>query len=309
MPVKINKKIVFDMIFLILILFFSFDVFSQGLVFEIRSSKNEYLLYEPIWVELILRNESDKPIVVECFKYTCPDLIKFVVRERLTGKVFEYTGPWYHRISNPIDTIMPGDYIWFYYILTPSNYGEHPCGEKLFKDESIAFLPAGEYEVFSDYTPVSYILLERGYKMIKLTSNRINFRIRKPEGGREYEAFKLMEKLILMSCEAFKTGKYTGPSEEDIYRTLVENYSDLPYAEYAYNYLDLYVSDHDKFRKEGIMKFPDSYYVEEWLNTLFNFYEYKGRLDEFDRFASEVLAKFPDSRAGKCIKKLMKRRR
>ncbi len=256
---------------------------------NISLDKKEYIVYESIWLDVELKNISDKSL--ETQGIPTPNHLGFIVKVTdSSGNTLPYTGIQVLYAGESVKSVKPGDFEYLpINLLSSFRFAEYK--RDLYAPYGFfSYIPPGAYTV--------QVELEGE------TSNILNFEIKEPE-GQELEALILLNKA---SKIAPVPENY--PLIIPIYKELVDNYPTSVYAETSH---DLYISEtHYQERVEGTFNY-DSLTIL-MLRTYPNSGNSIARLSSLKKYSKNIniqeLVKsintnYPNSRAAKYGKFLL----
>ena len=255
----------------------------------IELEKQDYLIYEDIWLDLTLTNITSDSI--RTVGIGTPNHRGFyVVVKDASGAELEYTGPVYGFLSSPGRLIMAGDYEYQSFNL-PELFGKSNC-EYEYRAPS-SYLPAGRYSVQANFDGA--------------VSNIIFFGIVEPSGS-ELEALKLLDRAraILITGEPIHLGV-------PIYQELLDKYPNSVYAEKSYKYtlkdsqasraaIESGTFDWRAYTLDMLEKFPNSGTARGRLQWLIEDLEKESREEVLDEFIQTK----PNTRCAKCSRQMLK---
>ncbi len=275
-------------LFLFLIMIVPQIVFAEennwGL--KIKLDKQEYLLYEKIWMDVTLTNKTSDSIRTKGI--STPNQRGFnVVLKNSSGKKLEYTGPISVFGSSFGHLIMAGDYEYQSFDLLQL-FEESKTERKYYAPWGyFNYLPVGSYSVQVNFDGA--------------ISNIVYFKIIVPSSS-ELDALKL-----LGEANKIPMGRKTMYLAATIFQKLVDEYPNSVYAETCFRFsrknskeereaIDNGIFDHRGLTLEILDKFPNSGKSRtrlRWLSKKLNKKEFNKILNKFiDNYPNKRVAKF-----------------
>jgi len=259
---------------------------------EVELDKQDYLLYEPIWLDITLINATSDTLRTHGLR--APNHDQFIIELRdNTGKLVKYTGGHFFIQSSPGRLLLgpdDQDYSSFNLLsLFPSH--KENSGYRLLN--RIRFVQKGKYTI--------HVFFEGDI------SKELKFNILKPRGD-EKKALKLIEK-------ASKKWKQKNPDPSaQTFNEIIEKYPNSAYAEQSF-YLSRYYSQETReglkdgsfdkriFKRELLDNFPNSGYSGGWLKSITHKMDDSAKLE----FLDSLQGINPNTRSDKFIKQMRER--
>ena len=246
---------------------------NTPLKLEIKTSKDVFLLSEPLWLDVTLTNirqNSVRSLCGLCIPCQCQFSVQVTDKK---GENLNYTGPRWDFVPGSGFLINPGES--FYECLDLTEY----FGElKSLEDHFFKQLKPGKYRVKSGYA----------MKGKSIYSNEIVFEVKSASGSEE-EAYNLLKKAWTLFFQ-----KKRDEMREHL-REIIIQYPNSVYAEKAYKELFLTV--------ELIEKCPNSGYTESALQRLTDTLSLEKKQDVLHT----VIAEHPSTRSARFGEKMLKK--
>ena len=236
---------------------------TQKLTLIARTTKSVYLVGEPVWLKIILKNNSNITIKAPEHLWLASGIDLSLLNSDSTR--LDYKGIVSH--SNSYEILIKGDSTVKYFDLLNS-YGEK---EPLFSPR--CSLNPGDYYLTATYDNFG----------IPIQSNKIMFTIRRPSGD-QAKALKLFK-------EAYNNWllKKDYDKAVELYKRLINTYPNSVYVELAYNEICLWnrlqlrnYSEVISFAEELLNKHPQSPYLKRMIYNIAIAYKKLDKLDQLD---------------------------
>lgn len=248
---------------------------ADDLRFEIRLTKNTFLLREPIWVDLYFTNEGRESVTLNSLDLTWQNLEVHVANAQ--GDTLEYSGFIADGVCPPGPTL-EASHTYYHYINLSENFGK---GAQEYLPPSLRYLEQGTYTLQMRHTGVS--------------SNLAEFKVQAPKGD-EGLAFNLVRDA---SRAGFKYYHADAQQVIEIFQGIIDKYPKSVYGGLAhYEIAGLYglLGQSDRtheFLRDLILHYPNSHSVIKALPDLLR----QMTKDQQIEFLKEIIEKHPETRA------------
>ncbi len=292
---EINYKLINFLVIFGIILSINNTILAQDWNFEIKLSKQSYILHEKIWLDATITNITSESIRTNGI--VAPNHLGFIIEIKdNSGNIIEYTGPVWSFASGPgTYLIKSGEYQYKCFDLLKSFGDIKGTSGYLVQYQYFPFLPIGNYTVQAQFEGV--------------TSNEQTFDVIEPIGT-EKEALELM-------VDAWSLWKQrdNDPSGRK-YQEIIDKFPNSVYAEtclenarvYTDNTIEKYFREgiaYDKIGlyKELLQKFPNSGNSIDWLNAIIHDMDQA----EKEKVINKTLENHPNTRIAKFAKQMLLR--
>ncbi len=274
---------IFSLISIFNILFLTEQAYSSDWNVEISLDKEEYLIYEPIWLDVELKNISNSTL--ETIGIPTPNHRGFnVIIKDSKGNSLPYTGIQVSYLGRTVKLVKPNEIEYKPFNLVSS-----------FKFHEYYSDYVAPYGFFSYIPPSTYTVQ---VELEDETSNVLNFEIKEPE-GQELEVLILLDKASTVPAIP-ENDHFIIP----ILKELLDKYPNSVYAETCYEVLVLKESsqaisegkfDWDAYRIQMLRKYPNSGNCVGRLEFLKKY----GTKQNFQEFINSYIIKNSNTRAAK----------
>lgn len=258
-------------LFIFSLLVLSNEVFSADISISTTINKSEYIVGEGVLLEMEAINQLNQGLAFNPFVYNqivVKDSKNKTYTKNLADQVFYY------------ENFEPGDTFRTWVDLT-SEYG------KPYENSSFFYFPVGEYSVYIDY--------EEPVKKIKLTTEKLHFKIKKPDPFHQ----KILDRLI--KADLRQTSRIEAI---DIYDQLIRDYPKNPYSStiYAKRLIKEKFTEKAKtpqFRQlclKAIYELADNPYVTSYIGTLISHYRKIKDKDNLEKTLRKIIKDNPGER-------------
>lgn len=258
---------------------------NKDLILNIRLNKTEYVEGEPIFLQIIAINNSNKNLI---FFPEGQELIYIIDKN---GRRYHNRTPFY---INYRKNFFKGDTI-EKTINIQSEYGEN------YHQSHYPYFPQGDYKV--------YVMLKDEVEKVEVKSNMLIFVVKKPDSSQE----QILKKLI----QAYELSPKTQKTEKrEIYRYLLESFTKNPYRDYIiYLYVLTYFYTSEiknleffKLCNSLLHTYPSNKYNKILLIGLLNYFKINKNQEGAKKYFEGILKENLDPGLNKNIKKIILKR-